>query len=84
MPRRRSRAVDLAKVRDYVLLTIGATALTIDLIVFPLLGRSFDPNLLLRWGFEAWIAGLPVKLPGGLFSSDRHAGDEAQQPHAGS
>lgn len=71
MPRRRSQAVNRAKLRDYVLLTIGATGLVLDLVVFPLLGRPWDPNLMLRIGAEAWIAGLPVQLPGGLFSSRR-------------
>lgn len=69
MPRRRSRAVDKAKVRDYVLLAIGGTGLFIEFVVLPLLGRPFDPNQILRIGAELAAAGVTLQLPGGLFSS---------------
>lgn len=73
MPRRRSRAVDKAKVRDYVLLTIGGLGLLTQFVILPLLGHAWDPNQIILVGAEFYAVGLPLQLPGGLFSSKRDA-----------
>jgi hypothetical protein len=76
VPRRRSRAVDKAKVRDYVLLTIGGLGLLIQFVFLPLVGHAWEPNQLLLVGAELYACGLPLQLPGGLFTSQRKPKDD--------